>query len=178
MKFPIISDNERQQDFYEVMRKRGESHRTAEMCAMRAPPRCSTDNVFAAGLGTLEQQFSDDPEGLQHVTKAAMKKGYKPNPNDIYLPTLANSVGDPEAFVPATGAQGHITKVLEKRNWSSRQGYVTRQAEQREPKPAVRLAPDLVAEEMRNQIKADPAKAKIDKRDLAAEIIHKHGAPK
>ncbi len=176
MRYPIISDNERIQDFYEVMRRSGTSHNMAEMLAMRAPPRCSTDNVFAAGLGTLEQQFAKDPVGLDLVTKAAMRKGYKPNPNDVYLSSLANDTGDPEAFVPAGGAQGHIMRVLEKRNWASRGGYVTRKAREEAPTPNVRLAPDLVAEEMRNQIKADPAKAKIDKRDLAAEIITKHGA--
>jgi hypothetical protein len=175
--YPIISDDPAVQAFYENSRRDGNSHNIAEMCALRSAPRGMTDNVFFEGVGTLAKQFEGDERVLEKVTKTAMAHGYKPNPNDFYNSSLAAFVGDPKAFIPASGGRGHVQAVCEERGWSC-QGAVKVKGRDRKPVKQIRLGKDIVARTVQETIAADPSKARIDKRDLAAEVIRKHGAKK
>lgn len=151
--------------------------RFAEMLQTRQAPRCMTDAVFFEGQGTLASQFGSDTRSLEQVTQAAIRQGYTPNPNDVYNAQLARSVGDPLAFIPASGGRGYVADVLRKQGRSSVDGAVIVHSETKAPKRK-RLGDDLVREGMQEMIAANPDLARIDKRDLASEVISRHGAKK
>lgn len=79
----------------------------------RSFPGLNTDTTFLANRGTLDKQF-EDKEALDRVVAKSMAMGFKPNPNSVYLSTLAECEGDPKAYV-TSDAKGHIKKVCEER---------------------------------------------------------------
>lgn len=119
--------------------ERGESALLAEMLAMQQAPRGMTEDVFFEGIGTLDKQFSgaEGQSQLQHIVGEARKRGYNPNYNDYYCPSLASCPGDPAAFVPRTGGRSHVKKVLEQKGWSSVDGAVTVKGREPESDPHV-----------------------------------------
>jgi hypothetical protein len=151
--------------------------RFKEMLESRAPPRCMTDDVFFGGPGrrTLLDQFDGDEYGVNELVQAARKRGYNPSPFDTYVDTIADGLGDPEAFV-STGGRGHIRRVCEKRGLGCR-GAVN--LEPRAPdrdyikEPKVALAEDIVQEEM-TRMKKDPKNASKKEGELRDQIISKH----
>lgn len=151
--------------------------RLADMLAARQAPGGQTDTSFFAGHDqTVGKLIEKDPTFGQAL-KRAVAQGYKPNPNDVYLPALANNVGDPAAFVPATGGKGHIKKVCESRNWNC-EGTVSVRARELPPPTAPLLAESIVQEKLREKVKANPDLARKDKAELRSEIIAKHGRKK
>lgn len=163
------------QKFYRQLRKEGNSPRFAEMLALRSPPRAKSDRELFEGLGTLDKQFGGNDTQIDSVVAAARARGYEPNPNDVYMPTLADGLGDPLAFVPATGGRGHIKKVCEMRGTSCH-GLVEVEGRPLEaPIEAGALAPDLAEEMIEQRIAANPDLARVDRRDLLAEVQHQHG---
>jgi len=164
----------------------GTAPKLAEMLALRSPPRANSDRELFAGVGTLDKQIGD-PEHLDALVGAAKRRGYRPNPNDVYQPGLARFPGDPEAFVPATGGRSHIKRVCEKRGWACH-GAVEVKAVEGEPKH-VPLAKSIVDREVRAKLRADkklqsdlqrqftsaPAKAASKINELRQEVIAKHG---
>lgn len=105
---PLIEDpngpNRHIQDAYQNMRARGESHSMAEMLAYRQSPSANTDREFQMH-GTLDKQIGD-PENiyLNEVTSNYRKAtGQNPNPNHLYVQSLAQYPGDPRAFVADRG---------------------------------------------------------------------------
>ena len=78
----------------------------------RFPP-IRTDSTFLANHGTLDKQFEGDDRQLNKVVEEARKRGYNPNPNDTYIPTLARYTGDPLAFVPAGNPPHMIPLVMD-----------------------------------------------------------------
>jgi hypothetical protein len=95
--------------------KRSRSGRLEEVFRTREFPGIQDDTTFMAGRGTLEDQLG--AEQAEFVAKEAMKQGYKPSPNDVYLPGIADCVGDKNAFVKQDGAKGHVRKVCEDNGW-------------------------------------------------------------
>jgi len=116
--YPLISPDPAQQHAYVTMRRRGESHNIAEMCALQAVPKLRTDTTFLAGVGTLQSQFSDNEAELHRVVKDAKKQGYTPKSTDYYCPSLAKRCGDPEAFVPHDQPKSYVRNLCEKRDIS------------------------------------------------------------
>lgn len=112
---PVISDKPAIQAFYLEMRRDGQSHNIAEICALRQGPGVETENSYLNGVGDLRSQFEDESE-LNRVVKAAKKQGYTPKATDTYEPGIANSCGDPAAFVPHIGPKSHVKRVCEKRD--------------------------------------------------------------
>jgi hypothetical protein len=175
--YPIVSHNAARQAFYVAMRDKGEPHKFAEMCANQRPPACKTDREFLASHGTLENQFAGDPRGLREATTRAMANGYKPSPNDTYIPTLARFPGDPMAFVPASDPRGHCRRVAEAR------GHGLEDDEGRtivpSPDPVmpkqVKLDVDLVEEERGMRIQQNPDLAHTNQDDLRRQIVDDHG---
>lgn len=151
--------------------------RLQEMLASRGVPEAMTDREFTEGRGPLAKQFEGAEDQLEKVIAAARAQGYEPNPNDIYLPCLAERLGDPLAFCPPTGYRGHIRKVLEMRNWAG-EGSVNHVPYEEDPAAPVALATDLIEEEIDRIIQENPDLARIDRRDLASEITYRHGNPK
>lgn len=123
-----------------------DNDRLTEMLERQESPRCMTDSVFFAGVGTLADQFEGDEKMLETVVARARAKGYNPSYTDFYNSRLADDVGDPKAFIPATGGRHHVRQVLEERDWTC-DGAVNRKRDFRDPpqehKP--HLAPDVAA---------------------------------
>ncbi len=95
---------------------REDAKRLADMLATRQVPRSSTDRELFAGYGSLADQFEGEESVLEKIVCESRKRGYNPNPNDLYMPRLAECPGDPLAFVPATGGMSHIRKVARLRD--------------------------------------------------------------
>lgn len=89
------------------------SENMASAIEQRAFPGLNTDTTFLANRGTLDKQF-EDKEALDRVVAKSMAMGFKPNPNSVYLSSLAECEGDPKAYV-TSDAKGHIKKVCEER---------------------------------------------------------------
>lgn len=87
----------------------------ADVLEARSFPGLNTDTTFLANRGTLEKQFDGDNEALERVMAKSVKMGYKPNPNSVYMSSLAAYEGDPRAYLTAGDAKGHIRKICEER---------------------------------------------------------------
>jgi hypothetical protein len=91
------------------------SDRLVDVFSTRTFPGLNTDTTFLANRGTLDKQL-DDKIVLDKVIAGAKKQGYTPKPTDVYLSSLAESTGDPRAFVNGGDAKGQIRKICEERN--------------------------------------------------------------
>lgn len=172
-----ISNDPAVQARYVECLSNGCAPRLAEMLAFQSAPKAMTDREFFEGRGTLAKQFSGEEAVLEKVIAAAKKRGYVPNANDVYCAGLADSIGDPAAFVPATGGRGHVQQVCEQRGWAC-DGAVQVKKRPLEAAPvSVPLAADIVDRGVRSLIAKDPDKArKVSKRELQEQVIHQHGA--
>lgn len=151
-----------------------ESRMTETLKSRKFPP-IRTDSTFLANHGTLDKQFEGDDRQLEAVVEAARKRGYNPNPNDTYIPSLARYTGDPLAFVPAGNPRGHIKKVCEETDRAC-EGAVEVGRTQKEPEKTVPLAEDLIQEEAAIRISNDPSEGLKPDEQLRNEIIQDHGA--
>lgn len=147
--------------------------RLTEMLETREVPRLMTDSVFFAGVGTLADQFAGDEKMLETVVARAKAKGYNPSYTDFYNPRLADDVGDPKAFIPATGGRHHVRQVLEERDWSC-DGAVNRKRDFRDEdlkasQPKKKLAPDVGAACAPAVLRKDPKLARKP-RELRAAV--------
>ena len=149
--------------------------RMREVLDSRKMPSIRTDAQFLANHGTLDKQFEGDDRQLKAITDAAKKKGYNPNPNDTYIPSLARFTGDPLAFVPAGSPKSHIKKVCEATDRAC-EGDVTVNRSSKPMPETVRLGEDLVQEEAAMRIMENPEEALKPKEQLRNEILDKHGA--
>lgn len=160
----------------------GASPLFADMLASRSPPGGMTDSVAVSGIGTLANQFQGKRGEiqLQKIIAAAKKRGYTPNPNDIYQPGLASSVGDPLAFCPSgAGYRHHVKKVCELRGVVPLEAdiKVNRRQYREEPK-SVPLAEKLIREYTPKVLEADPALQRKKPQEVREAVIAKHGSPK
>lgn len=133
-------------------------------------PGLQTDDEFMAGRGTLRDQLKDQTD---EIVSAARRQGYEPSRNDVYLPSLAERPGDPQAFVRHDSARGEIRRRCERRGWAC-DGSVKVRGREAEPKKKA-LGDDIVSDAVR-QLKMQDRKArKAPKKDLIQEVIRKHG---
>lgn len=145
-----------------------------DMLASRRPPQSLTDRELFAGMGNLASQFHNDDHMLNHVVAQARAHGYEPNQNDIYNSGLARFIGDPLAFIPPTSGRGHIKKVCELQNRSC-EGIVNYTAPViPEKEENIRLAPDLIAEQYRQDVAENPDLAHKPVNEVVEAIIDKH----
>lgn len=152
----------------------------ADMLASRSPPGGMTDSVAVAGIGTLDNQFKGARGRIQlkKIIDAAKKRGYVPNPNDVYQPGLANGIGDPLAFCPSgAGYRNHVKKVCEMRGVVPLEAdvKVNRQHYREEPK-SVPLAEKLIKELTPKVIEADPKLRFKKPQEIREAVIAKHGS--
>lgn len=166
MKHHIISQDPAVQAQYERMIARGENPRMAEMLALRQCPGIVTDtNGYGHSRQTLAKRFENDPRGLAALRAAARRRGYDPKPTDAYNETLADGLGDPEAFITNGEGEGHVKRVAEKRG-------LYRQPEKDPFEGAPRLADDLAETYAKRLQKEHP---KATKADLKAEAVRLYG---
>lgn len=121
MSYPKVSDDRQEQAHYErLMRISGGNHEYAVRIALGALFHGTiglvTDAEFLKGHRTLGQQFKGAEDQLADVVAGARARGYEPHYTDVYMGELADDVGDPKAFVPASGGRHHAKKVAEINN--------------------------------------------------------------
>ena len=151
--------------------------RMQEILESHSFPMGMTDDVFLSGVGTLAQQFKGDDEALQRVVQNAQAQGYTPSPNDFYCPGLAESVGDPKAFLRHGQGRGHVQQVLEERGMMQTADGTVKVVQREAPKKT-RLAADIADAAGQQMVANDPSLAKLSKRELREAAIEKHGARK
>lgn len=152
--------------------------RMADILESHVMPGGMTDDSWLAQHGTLEKQFAGDPDGLNAVIAGAKKHGITPNPNSVYMPSLAKEVGDPQAFVMG---RGDVERVCRDRNvdciptsiGAPKHTRITREPKTVKP----HLAPDLAAQMAKKMVERNPELKRLDKSDLIAEVNRVH-APK
>lgn len=157
-----------------------------QMTEEGAAPKANTDREFYEGMGTLEQQFKNDPEGLKQTVAAARAQGYEPHYTDFYMGNLADRTGDPKAFIQSSGGRGDIKRRCLEKGVTCEGSVSVTPAEigyRPPPKKDVRLAEDLIAEEMVTRVLSNPDlgyQCKENPKKLAElreEVIETHGAP-
>lgn len=137
-------------------------------------------------IRTLAEQFAGDPTGLPRLLAAARRKGFVPPQNCTYDPNLAESFGDPAAFVPNHEGRSHIKRVVEKRNRDC-EGPVTHKAVAKDPPKHAetagvtvcdgkRLANDIADRIVRRLAIKDPKLARASRKEQRQEAAKKYGA--
>jgi len=137
------------------------------------PVGVQTDATFLAGVGTLLDQCGGDKREVRRLVHAARQQGYNPNMHDYYLPSIAESTGDPAAFVPASGGRGHVRRVAEQKQITVR-GAVEYEAPPRPPMPKKKLADRVVRRLVKRAVKQDPGLKDKPKAALCEQIVDRH----
>lgn len=104
---------------YEEMIAAGESHMMAEMLAFQAAPGLNTDDTFLRGHCN-GNQFAKQPHVGDFYKKKAEAAGVDTT-GKVYLSSLAQESGDPEAWV---SGRGDVKRICAERNWDC-EGSVT-----------------------------------------------------
>lgn len=141
------------------------------MLASRKAPASRTDNDWFRGKGKLLDQFGGNAEVTAGVVSAARHHGYNANENDVYVPQIAEFIGDPKAFVPACGGLGHIKKVCETRDIDCEGAVTHRRVRDPKPPQKVKLAKDLVDRGVGQLLKEDPGLAVRPIQELRERVI-------
>ena len=123
---------------YARMRRIGESHRMAELLALRAFPATRTDSEFLKGT---HEQFADTPELGDKYKAIAEAHGLNTN-GLVYIRGLARFPGDPQAWI---SGRGDVTRIAEERGWGV-SGAVEVQRREVEPSVDIDVADDIVAD--------------------------------
>ncbi len=140
-------------------------------------PGSVTNDSFLGTRGTLAKQFEGDPDVFRQVVGNAKAAGYTPSSNDVYLSQLADFPGDPKAFVSRSrGGRQRVAEILDQKGVPDLSGSVKAKGRQDAPPPAVKLGTDLVESNVEKMVKKNPDLKRVDRRDLRAEAVKKHGA--
>jgi hypothetical protein len=166
---PTISPYPEIQESYVRMRRGGQSHNMAEMLAVRIPSGTrNTDRAFLEGRhSSYGLEATKMPEDYIRIAKQA---GVNPH-GKVYVSQLASKRGDPRAWVSSLGEVGDRCR-------ESGRGCSALGIKAPEPPPTqqIRLAEDIVQEEMGKALVKNPGKAtKLS--ELRREVIEKHGSP-
>lgn len=172
--YPIVSTDPAVQSFYELCRRKGQTHMFAEMCAFRQGPgfKGLEQNMFQ---GMFQHQGLNDVFDPEHYVRHAHACGVS-TAGKVYIGGLADYPSDPEAWV---ADRDDMIRVARKKG-KNIEGAVNFQSPVPDGagEPECRLGPDIVAEEMERRIEQDPSLAEMDQHELAHEIIEEHGRPK
>lgn len=153
------------------------AERFADMCAHRSAPRGSTDSTFVADFGTLDRQLKD-PRAIARLRANARKEGISLTGNEIYMPTFCRPgyTLDPKACFTQGDGKAEMRKRAEEIGTGCEELRVKKREPEEPPKPLYKLHPRIVRRQMRREL-ANPANAKVDRRELVEKIIHEHGPP-
>ena len=174
-KYPKISDDKRIQASYVKMRKAGESHNTAEMCALQQSPGASgVDNTFLSGTEN-GKQFAHAPWLGKAYQEISEKIAPGSTSGAVYKSQIARFAGDPKAWVRSRSDVKKRASELGR----DVDGMVTYRAGARDPKPPKPIADDLVNSLMKARIARDPSLAETPKKVkmLRREVLEKHTLP-
>jgi len=148
-----------------------------DILTSRKPPDLhGDDTTFMNAFGTLHKQLGDQAD---MVVEAAKRQGYTPSANDVYMPSVARSIGDPEAFFHGGRGRADMKRSIEENFGTASVGrWVETKNVDRPPPENIPLADDIVEDIYRERMLIDPEIMKRNKADVKAEIIEDHGARK
>lgn len=171
--YPLVSNDQDRQAFYERLRDKGESHPIAEICALQQSPKPKGgDRAFWEGhLGN--HGFDEKDPSMPEILAEAKRAGI-PTAGKIYVGGLADGRGgaDPLAWVSDTSDVKYVAKKRRK----AVKGVINFRGDTREEEPekGPRLAEDLVQEAMRREAALDPAWLE-DLEGLREYVIDRYG---
>lgn len=182
--YPVVSTDPLAQARYEAMRATGQSHRFAEMAALRVFPGVMTDSVFLEGHCN-GSQFAGQEKIGDHYRKIAEDAGQDVK-GKVYISGLAQFPGDPRAWVDG---RGDVKRLCEERNWSC-DGAVSHDAPVL-PAKEVGLDTQLVTKEVDQLMKQYPEMKREEvaedvwnmrkphwvRESVPDEVIHASGQP-
>lgn len=174
--YPVISGNPAVQSHYETMRRNGESHSIAEMCATRfAPKMHGSERALLEGL-TENHRISRMPEDQLDLRIAQARAAGVNTQGKVYADELARPgmTNDPEAWI---SGRDDFERVCRKNGWGCKKLGI-KAAQYQPEKKAPRLAEPLVREMMGRKLESmDPGeRQKTDLRELREQVIEDHGA--
>lgn len=111
--YPAVSNDERIQLCYEVLRDDGQSHNMAEILSHRQAPGIKTDTILTSGWGS-NPGFEDDPMGqlMYRMAKRKAEKAGVSIQGKRYMSGLATEPLDPGAWVSSgDGFQGDVKRI-------------------------------------------------------------------
>ena len=130
---------------------------------------------FHRGRGSLVDQLGGDTQWAKYITQQAAKKGYKVGPNDVYLGTLADSPGDPKAFISPDQGKSEVRRRAEEKNMTiDGPGISVESKDLGESPKAKKLNPKHAKNIAKNMRKAGQADGMNDKQ-LMDHVVKKHG---
>ncbi|SFH96782.1 hypothetical protein [Planctomicrobium piriforme] len=164
---------------YMVSRRKRSSHTFAAMAAMQQSARVNTNDTFWSGRKHFSQVYGETY--ANDIKKKLAAQGVNMMAGE-YMPEIARYRGDPEAYVPFSGARDHIRKVCEKRGWAC-EGAVNVKGREPEkdphaPENGVALAEDLVVKKAGEIITKNPELKRKTKGEIRQMVTEKHGRQK
>jgi hypothetical protein len=160
IELPTISTDPSIQARYETMRLSGQSHKMAEMLAVRKFPGVRTDSVFNDGRFS-GSSLEKCPAHMKWLRDQAEAAGVSVN-GKYYLSGLADFPGDPTAWV---GDRGDVLRVCEAKGLTIREGMIDYQAPEVEPMPDVAIGDDIIEREVDRTMAENPFANRDDVRD-------------
>lgn len=144
-----------------------------EILRSRQVPGAKTDTSFLSSFGTLLDQCDGDERYCQHLVNEARKQGYEPGANDVYMPTIAQRMGDPRAFIRSKGEMIRLAEERGKALEIDGEEVVHQREPDRDPwEREHKLNPELVKEVLPMVKAANP---KADPRELVQIAEEKFG---
>jgi hypothetical protein len=142
----------------------------------QAPGLHGDDTRFMNAFGTLDKQLGNQAD---LVVEAAKEQGYTPGINDVYMPSVARTIGDPEAFFHGGRGRADLKRTIED-NWGTASvgPWVETKNVERPPVETVPLAEDLIVDRYKEMVLENPDVMKRDIKEVREEIIQKHGGTK
>ena len=145
-----------------------------EICRTRQCPGLRTDTNFHAGRGTILDQMDGDPQWTQHLVNQALKQGYNPGINDVYLGQLADRTGDPDAWFKPGEGRSELIKRAKKKGKGVEAPGVSVEARPYQEKQGPQLNPVVTKRLMNTYRASGEASGKCD-RELKDFVVKKHG---
>jgi len=142
------------QDHYRMMVADGQNPRFAEMCALQMPPGTrGTDRAFMQGRYNGEFFNSMPPPLARRLIREAKAAGIDVS-GKFYMGGLADKRGhmDPAAWVDSVA---DIKRVARERDLHVT-GIVEHTPPERPPAPSVDISKDILREQVRREMKANP----------------------
>jgi hypothetical protein len=160
------------QAHYRKLIAAGQAPRFAEMAALQQPPGTrGTDRAFMQGR-LNNQQFADMNSPLaQRMLREARSAGISTS-GRFYMGGLADKRAhlDPKAWVDSVA---DIKKVAQERDLHV-QGIVEYTPPEKPPQKSVDIAPDILREQVRKEIKANPSLKRQDAIERVKDRIVPH----
>lgn len=158
--WPIVSDDPQVQAHYELMRRRGESHNIAEICATGQMPYGRDENKILFEGSRSGEDFANDQVTGDRYRKICEEKGGSTTGRK-YLSQLAEFPGDPLAWVSdATD----VRRVCELRNLECDGAVKVRRTRETKEHKSIPIADDIVEREVKQVLAAEPHRKKERKK--------------